>query len=646
MWEALACAPRAHEGCKVKRDGERGDHILKSTTSSGELDTHDVARGRVERAFSSLRKNGPAARSMCRHPEGALYWSVCVALLLLCAATPGRASGGSTPAAAVSGVVRDAHGTPQMGAMVELLAADASVVATAFTDDHGRYLIAALLPGRYSVHATAALLMPVRRADVRLQAGAQAIVNLTMNTLFEAESWLPAQKRRADEPADDWKWALRSDANRPLLRFVDPNPPGNGAENSGIQVSASAAEHTKASSQARVAVMSGDGAFGEGGVHQMLVLNRTAENGDSSILRVDMGDPASIGFPVRPSVEASAGYEKRSAMSSTRLVTSYQSHPEAAYGVGNGFQVLRLASTDQVRLGDAVLIDAGTLIQAERLAATHMVTEPFARVAVRPANGVILEYRYATGMSLQSSGDLDRLKPAADILTDATGRPLSGKGSHHEVSVSRKMGSRTVSLAAYRDSVANAGIAGSGLLAKADLQQLAIVADPTTSTFRLAAAGYTGRGLSATVVQALTPSLDLTGEYNLGTALRAQLADVATLTDTLAAMHRETMQSASVAMRGKVLRSGTAVQAEYRWQPKRTLTQVNAYNAAQDEAFLSFMLRQRLRLGHVLPAGVDAVVQATNLLEQGYTPVLAPDGHTLFLAQVPRAVMGGLAFNF
>jgi hypothetical protein len=26
--------------------------------------------------------------------------------------------------------------------------------------------------------------------------------------------------------------------------------------------------------------------------------------------------------------------------------------------------------------------------------------------------------------------------------------------------------------------------------------------------------------------------------------------------------------------------------------------------------------------------------------------VLAPDGHTLFLAQLPRAIQGGLAFNF
>lgn len=303
-----------------------------------------------------------------------------------------------------------------MGALIELLSADASIVATAFTDDHGRYVLSTSLPGSYNLHATAAFLLPVNRANLRLRAGAQAIVNLTMSTLFEADAWLPAQKRRADEPADDWKWALRSNSNRPLLRFVDPNTPSSGARASdgAIRVSSSATEHTQASSQARMSVTSGDGAFGEGGVHQLLMLNRTEQNGDSAILRVDLGDPQS-GFPVRPSVEASAGYEKRSGAGSTRLVTSFQTHPEAAYATGNGFEVLRLASTDQMRLGDAVLVDAGTLMQAERLAATRIVAEPFVRVAVRPADGVIVEYRYATGTSLQSSGDLDRLKPASTL---------------------------------------------------------------------------------------------------------------------------------------------------------------------------------------------------------------------------------------
>jgi hypothetical protein len=88
------------------------------------------------------------------------------------------------------------------------------------------------------------------------------------------------------------------------------------------------------------------------------------------------------------------------------------------------------------------------------------------------------------------------------------------------------------------------------------------------------------------------------------------------------------------------------MRAEYRWQPQDTLTQVNAYNADPSEAYLSFYVRQRIGCARFLPHGVDAVVEATNLLEQGYQPVLAADGRTLFLAQVPRAIQGGVAFNF
>lgn len=537
------------------------------------------------------------------------------------------------------GVVRDVNGTPQMGAVVELLSADLSVIATAFTDDHGRYLLRTILPGRYQVRASAAFLLPVTRKNLNMQAGAQMVVNLTMSTLFEAESWLPAQKRPADEPVDDWKWALRSTASRPLLRLVDPQDPS-------MQISSSATEQHKASQQARLSVTSGDGAFGQGGVHQVMLLNRTLEDGDSAILRVDMGDTPA-GFPVKPSAEVSAGYERRSLMGgNTRLVTSYQSHPELTYGAGTGLQVMRLASTQQINLGDAVMIDAGTLMQAERLAATRFVAEPFVRVMVRPSGDLMVEYRFASGRTLQSSDDLDHIKPPADVLTDASGRPLSAKGSHQEISVSRKLGTRTVAFAVYSDNFSSGAIAGSGFLDQNSLQGVPMVADPTTGTFRVASNGYWGRGLSGSVVQPLTSSLAVWGEYDLGTALWSGAGPAPAIGAVSTAVGAHTAQAGSVAIRGKILHTGTSLKAEYRWQPLKTLTQVNSYNAAPDEAYLGFYVRQRLWCGRILPEGIDAVVEATNLLEQGYQPVLAPDGHTLFLAQLPRAIQGGLAFNF
>jgi hypothetical protein len=145
-------------------------------------------------------------------------------------------------------------------------------------------------------------------------------------------------------------------------------------------------------------------------------------------------------------------------------------------------------------------------------------------------------------------------------------------------------------------------------------------------------------------MQPLTPALSAWVEYDLGTALRSN-GDLV-MTDLAEGVAPQMAEAGSVALRGRIAHTGTALRVEYRWQPLSTLTQVNAYNAIPEEAYLSFYIRQRLWCGRMLPQGLDAVVEATNLLEQGYQPVLAPDGETLVLAQVPRAIQGGLSFNF
>jgi hypothetical protein len=533
-------------------------------------------------------------------------------------------------------VVRDSHGTPQMGALIELLTSDATTIATALTDDHGRYIIPAVSPGKYQLRATAAFLLPVTRGNLRLTAGAQAVINLTMTTLYEAANWLPAQGRRADEPADDWKWTLRSTASRPLLRLTDEN---------GQEISTSGVERRRAVSQGLVEVTNGDGAFGQGGLHQVLMINRTLEDGDSAILRADLADLGTMVTP-RYSADVSAGYERRSQFGSTRLVAQMQTHPELTAAGGNaGYGVLRMASTQQMQMGDAVMIDAGTLMVAERLAATSLDAEPYVRVVVRPGDDLLVVYRYASGRELESADDLDRLKPMDPLLADANGRPLSGRGMHHEINISRKMGSRVVSVAAYLDRVNNDSVGGSGVMDMKAEQGMALVADPVTGTFQLATGSYAGRGLSASLEQSLTPVLGASVEYDLGTAME-RADDLATLAEAAAELHARTAQAVTVVLHGKLVRSGTTVRAEYRWQPQVTLTQVNAYNVDPKEAYLSLCLRQRIGRGRFLPNGMDAVVEATNLLEQGYQPVISADGHTLFLAQVPRAIQAGLAFNF
>src|SRR5271168_1806694 len=63
---------------------------------------------------------------------------------------------GSAPASgvtlgSVSGSVRDSGGVAQIGAVVELLRPDMTVVASVFTDSKGRFSIPSVMPGRYAL---------------------------------------------------------------------------------------------------------------------------------------------------------------------------------------------------------------------------------------------------------------------------------------------------------------------------------------------------------------------------------------------------------------------------------------------------------------------------------------------------------------
>src|SRR5579859_6622829 len=118
---------------------------------------------------------------------------------------------------AISGYVRNDSGTPQMGAVVQILGA-ANRTLTVFTDAAGYYTASGLLPGLYSLKVTAPSFLPALREKVGLRAGATININVTLSTLLGVMQLGPV---RALPDEDDWKWTLRSVANRPILRVFD-----------------------------------------------------------------------------------------------------------------------------------------------------------------------------------------------------------------------------------------------------------------------------------------------------------------------------------------------------------------------------------------------------------------------------------------
>lgn len=563
---------------------------------------------------------------------------------LLMAAATGWAS---TPAA-VTGIVRDARGVVQMGALVQVLGADSVMVGTALTDLHGRYLIANLLPGKYEVRASAALFVPAMHLNLQLKPGAQAVVNLTMNAIFDATSWLPAERRKADEPSDDWKWTLRSAANRPILRVFDEN-------GDMVMVSSSAVEQRRTPDKARASVTSGDGGFGNGGIHNVLQMDRSLPDGSDVRFRVDVG--GSTGPYLRaPSTSMSVGYQRRLGFAgAARTVMSYQSHPEMMSAGGTaGLDAVQMASAQKIELGDSVDLDLGGTVYVVHGAGYATGSRPFLKITAHPTGDWRVGYRMATSRDLQSFEGLDTVELELPVAVVRQGQMQTERGLHQEIAVSRTTGRGTVQAALYKDNMSTVMLSGGGQLAAADLasgpqgmQSLGLIADTTTDTFRLLGAGYKGQGINLLMTEPITPGLWVAVEYSTGTALAAADGKRPMQLETVAAQLKpKASQSAAVAVKGRVIHSGTQVRASYRWQPEALVTPVNPFAAFSDQAYLSFFIRQPIRCGGFLPAGLEATVDVSNLLEQGYRPVLSADGRTLFLAQTPRTIQAGMSFNF
>ena len=542
-------------------------------------------------------------------------------------------------AAAVSGVVRDTRGVAQMGATVEVLGVASA--RTAYTDMNGRYRIENLMPGRYAVRASAALFVPAMRENLRLATGMRATVNLTLNTLSDPTVWLPAERRKIDAPGDDWTWTLRSAANRPILRVM-----GDGSV-----VLASADRPHGARVKAQVLLSGGYGGFGEGGVRSVVTLDRATRDGSDGMLRIGIAGAGSAA-----ATEIAAGYGQQSGLGrESRMVVSYASHPEmmsSESAGGAGLQTMRMASAEKIQLGDTVEVEAGGAVNAIHTAGfvtagsasmeTTLVAQPFVRVTVQPFAGWSVAYRMATARELQGFDGLDSIATDTPVATACGAKLCTEGGMHQEIGVSRRAGGGLIEAAIYRDQIGRTAIAGAGAMSAADLAGSDAVVDTVTGSFRFLSAGYTANGVRFTLSEPLNAHLWAELEYESGAAMAAERAEA----DGVPQLHAESASSATVALRGRDLRTGTSLRAVYRWQPRHLVTAVGPYADYGDPAFLSFEVHQAVRCGGLLPSGFEATINVTNLLAQGYQPFLSTDGRTLYLAQTPRTIQGGLSFTF
>jgi hypothetical protein len=328
---------------------------------------------------------------------------------------------------------------------------------------------------------------------------------------------------------------------------------------------------------------------------------------------------------------------------------------------GAGVEVFEMTSAQRMSVGERIEVEAGGRLEAVRAGTNGVATHPFVRLSAHPGGEWTLEYRLATDRGLQEFDDVTSGDGEVPVAVVRNGRLALESSGHQEFSVAHRNAQTSVQVTFYRDRLVNAVVAGgesggpvsvgsSPVPVPSGAVPTGFLIDPVTGSFRALAAGYEANGARVTVSSALTPSLWVAAEYATGDALAPvegigvpQPVGMAEALDNLRARHSQT---AVLALKGHLLGAGTRVRASYRWQSTRDVTAVDSYSSFGDQAYLSCLIRQPIRLARGLPQGLEATIDVTNLLAEGYRPFLSADGQTLYFAQAPRTVQAGLSFSF
>jgi len=406
-----------------------------------------------------------------------------------------------------------------------------------------------------------------------------------------------------------------------------------------------------------------DGGFGGGGVQNVIELDRASTDGSDVILRASLAEVPGMSASLASS-ELDAGYERPLGFAGTsRMVVSYASHPEMVSSGGTmGMQVLRMASAEKMPLGDLMELEAGGTVYAIHTTETAFATRPFVQVMVHPGQVWAVRYSLATSRNAQGFDGLDSVAMDLPVTAISGDHLCTEGGTHQEIGLSRKVGRGLIEAAVYHDAVDHPAIAGMGAVSAADLAAAGgatgvlldtaaggatgVLLDTATGGFRFLGAGYKTNGVTLTLSQPLTTNLWAALEYENGAALSARGVTANSLQQVAEKLQPEMAAAATASLKGHVTRTGTKLRASYRWQPSHLVTAVGPYDAFNDQAYLSFYVRQAVRWGNRLPPGIEATIDVTNLLAEGYQPFLSADGRTLFLAQTPRTLQAGLSFTF
>jgi hypothetical protein len=537
----------------------------------------------------------------------------------------------------ISGYVRSSGGVPQMGAAVEVLSTAARTLRV-FTDERGFYFIRNLLPGTYSLKVTAPSFLPALRDRIGLRSGSAMVVNVTLNTLFEAIQLGPLRGPADD---DDWKWTLRSMANRPVLRVLD-----DGSAATAVKTGTEAEGHDL---KASLSFLAGSPSEGYGAVSDMSTgfsLEHRILSDDAISLEGNVGYGQGAGAAIlRTSYthHAASGSEPAIALTVRRLA------PPVGSFRAQGLQAFSLTTTDNLTLGDVLELRFGSELQTVQFMGRFTAFQPFGVADLHLSPNTVIEYRYASSRpsgSVAKDNDVEsaNLGQSGPRVSLASFSPALERAHHQEVSLSRRLGKNNLQIAFYADRVSNTVLTGVGV---ATAESGEMLPDVDSGTFSYQGRDLDTSGLRLVLQRKLTADLTATLDYGYGGVLDLARPDVE-LQEARQSLSTVRRHALSAKLNGKLPGCRTHWTTSYGWVSGGALTPVDMFNssAGQSDPYLNVFLKQPLPGFSFLPLHMEAMLDLRNLMAQGYVPVMGQDGRTVYLVQAARSVRGGVAFIF
>jgi hypothetical protein len=545
----------------------------------------------------------------------------------------------------ISGVVRDAAGTPQLGASVELISETpgSTVSLGFFTNIQGIFEAGKLAPGLYTARVTLAGFLPTLEKHIRITSNLTTVVRIELESMFASLDQLRRTPSSSAEEADDWKWVLRSaSATRPVLEWMDgdnANAPTLSAELSRplaprfrMEFTDGARRPVSASniaSSPATAVAYDQKIVGN---NRLILAGQVNYDGDAPA-----GGIATVWLPTGT---IGAGPHTALVLREAKLGPTGQTFRGVRLDQGGAFAVSDRAT---LRYGaEYVLVGLGSSASSLRPRAdlNLRVSDAWQAALIfasMPAGPGPLE-----SVDEQPGGELVAALNELDAFPTLLWRnhkPVLQSGWHEEISAERKVGARgKLQFAGFHDDNRHVAVFGRGTgLPAADYFQ-----DYLTSGFAYDGGSSSSWGTRVAFRQTLDDDVELTAVYSFGGALTpsSDLDDL--LRDALRTAPRH---SVGAGITARVPRLHTRVQAGYKWVNGVTVSRVDGYGESlfQMDPYLHLGVRQPLpkfALGRW-----EAIADCDNLLAQGYVSTSSKDGRVVLLPSF-RTFRGGLSLQF